>query len=238
MIAITLIAWSLHHWNGKIKAEKFAQANQLKHQTDLLIATGHFDQAQASLQDLESFVAGSPWPQMRQMAADERQELAARRLQQMEALARAHANPPTSTAPTSSPPHSSPPPAAVASSVSPATSTPVEAYPPEPRSVATNTRTDDGLKATEGPYATNATPNRVVTIRTTPPRPPVRQITQLVKGPTDETIGATITRGIDILLARFDPHTYLLPGARIVKGSRWARTSWPSTHHAMPAGNQ
>ena len=47
MIAITLIAWSLHHWNGKVRAEKFAQANQLKHQTDLLMATGHLDQAQA-----------------------------------------------------------------------------------------------------------------------------------------------------------------------------------------------
>lgn len=192
MLAITAIAWSLHHWNSRVRAEKFAQANQLKHQTDLLVATGKLDQAQSSLSDLETFVQGSPWPQMRQMAIEARQELAARRLQQFHVVAQAAAKPVLTP----------PPPVR-----------PAPQEPPDPDTIATNTHADETLKGTEGPYVTNAPHVNVRNIVIHPQRPPVRKVTQVAYGPTDEEIGSAITHGIDYLLERFDPHTYLLPGA-------------------------
>jgi hypothetical protein len=218
IVAIAAITWALHSWSGNVKNQKLADAARLKHQVELLMAAGRMDQAQVAYQDLDAFTAGSPWPEMRQMADETQKELAAKRLEQMQAIAK------RSTEKTTVASNSTPAPAPTI----PATPIPSVTAPPlPPTDQSSDTpeqvtgvpgHMDPSLGTTEGPYASGEHRHGIGDVRTVSSRPPVRAIAESAGSLTDEKIGAAITRGIDYLLQRFDPHTHLLDGAEDRQG--------------------
>jgi len=216
VVAIAAISWALHRWNGNVRDQKIAQATQLKHQAELLMSAGRLDQAQATVQDLNLFTAGSPWPELRQMADAAMHELANKRLQQMQALARRAAEPPARISPRAT---AIAAPSPTIPSVSTAQISPADEPSDTPEQVTVVPgHADASLGTTEGPYAAGAHGHGITSVRTTPARPPVRAVVQTSNGLTDEKIGAAITRGINYLLERFDQHTYLLDGAQDRQG--------------------
>ncbi|HEY2587866.1 MAG TPA: hypothetical protein VGI81_19135, partial [Tepidisphaeraceae bacterium] len=245
LVAIAAISWGLYDWNHTVKVQKLAEANRLRDQAELLIATGRLKEAEAQSGELDAFAAGSPWPEMRQMSDQVRRALIEKKRAILAAgpagvfpsfpspgtpgeasgnsdrpRAGQGGGSPDRLASANPPPEyrerekNLPNPAPLAkgsSSVAAAPKPPEELNPTFTPPPGAETRLD----SSEGPYAASPAtrPSAPAAVVQHTERPPIRKLTPPAREPTDEQIGAAITRGVDIMLDEFDPTTHLMPGA-------------------------